>query len=89
MTISLQIFKRSCEAADGYVCYHIPIPAVIGIVFGCAFFVLTGILITFLCVKRWRHKRRLREGGEDADESVMGYRGTKRGERIDFNPNAF
>jgi hypothetical protein len=89
MSSSLQIFKRACESTDGYICYHIPIPAVIGIVFACAFLLLTGILITFLCVKRRRHKRRLREEGENADVGVLGYRGTKRGEAIDFNPHAY
>jgi hypothetical protein len=86
---SLQIFKLACEATDNYVCYHIPIPAVIGIVFGCAFLLLTGIFITFLCVKHRRHKRRMREEGEAAGESVLGYNGAKRGERMEFNPDAY
>jgi hypothetical protein len=86
---SLHIFKRACESTDGYVCYHIPIPAVIGIVFGCAFLLLTGIFITFLCVKHRRHKRRLREEGEEAVDSVFAYNGAKRGERIEFNPQAY
>jgi hypothetical protein len=89
MSSSAQIFKRACESTDGSVCYQIPIPAVIGIVFGCAFLLLTGIFITFLCMKHRRHKRRIREDGEAAGESVLGYNGTKRGERMEFNPDAY
>ena len=67
----------------------LPIPAVIGIVFGCTIFLLVGILVAFLCVKRMKRKRRIREEGEAAGESTMGYRGAKRGETIEFNPNAY
>jgi hypothetical protein len=67
-----------------------PIPAVIGIVCGCAFLLLTGIFITFLCCKCRRHKKRVREEGEAANGgSVFAYNGAKRGERIEFNPNAY
>jgi len=50
------LLKRSCVASDGYVCYHIPIPAVIGIVFGCAFLVLVLGLTIFICVKMRRSR---------------------------------
>ncbi|PMD16745.1 hypothetical protein NA56DRAFT_708301 [Hyaloscypha hepaticicola] len=90
LPLPLQLFKRACEASDGYVCYHMPIPAVIGIVFGCAFLLITGIFITFLCCKCRRHKKKLREQGESAnDDSILAYNGAKRGETIDFNPHAF
>jgi len=81
------LFKRACESTDGYVCYHIPIPAVIGIVFGVAFLLITGGFITFICVKKRRHARK-RQAGIEVDDAI-GYRGTKAPERIEFNPNAY
>ncbi len=48
---STSILKRSCVADDGYVCYHVPIPAIIGIVLGVAFFLLALGLTVFICVK--------------------------------------
>jgi len=88
-TSSLQLLKRC--TSDGYLCYNIPIPAVIGIVFGCAFVFITLCFVAFLCIKRRRYKKRVREEGEEAagEYGVMSYNGTKRGERIDFNPNAY
>lgn len=41
------------------VCYHLPIPAVIGIILGAVFFLLNVILFTFICVK-WRRSVRKR-----------------------------
>jgi hypothetical protein len=104
--LALPLFKRACQSTDGYVCYQyifpfsllnhqltipsIPIPAVIGIVFGCAFLLITGSFVTFLCCKCRRHKKKLREQGEAAnDNSILAYNGAKRGERMDFNPNAY
>jgi hypothetical protein len=87
-TSLLQNLNRRCVATDNYVCYHIPIPAVIGIVFGAAFLLLLGIFIAFICVKRRRRvkKRRNIQGQED---TTLKYFGGARPEPIPFNPNAY
>jgi hypothetical protein len=83
------LLKRACEATDGYVCYHLSIPAVIGIVFGATFVLLTGIIITFVCCKmRKRGKKNARNGNAE-DGSHMWYQGEKRSEALEFNPNAY
>jgi hypothetical protein len=87
-TSLLQSLNRRCVATDGYVCYHIPIPAVIGIVFGAAFLVLSGIFIAFICVKRRRCARKRRDG-QGQEDTVLKYLGGERPEPIPFNPNAY
>ena len=88
-TTPLQLLKR-CNS-DGYACYKLPIPAIIGIVCGLAFLFITLCLIVFLCVKRHRYKKRVREQGEEAagQHGVFAYNGMKTGPRIAFNPDAY
>ena len=83
------LLKRTCESTDGYVCYHMPIPAVIGIVFGVAFVLLTGGLIMFVCCKCRRRKKKNAKNGDAEEGSHMWYQGGKRGENLEFNPNAY
>jgi hypothetical protein len=84
----LPLLKRDCLATDNYVCYHIPIPAVIGIVFGTAFILLTLAFVTFICVKKRRHRKKQKNGQNQPDDALT-YMGSARAEPIAFNPNAY
>jgi uncharacterized membrane protein len=83
----LPLLKRDCLATDNYVCYHIPIPAVIGIVIGTAFIFLTLTFVTFICMKRRRYRRKQKNGQNQKDEALS-YMGSAKAEQNAFNPNA-
>lgn len=91
MAVTSSLLKRTCANTDGYLCYSIPIPAVIGIVVGSAAFLLVLALIIFLCVKRRRRRNKLKRGelpiGDDG--MAMKYHGQAKAEPIAFNPNAY
>lgn len=91
----LSILKRDCQYTDGNFC-SVPIPAVIGIVFGSAAALLIFILVTSLCVRRRRvrNKRKLAEFELSEEvgrprKGAMVYQGSARPEEIAFNRDAF
>jgi hypothetical protein len=88
------LLKRSCNidpATNMQICYHLPVPAIIGIVFGVAFLLITGCFIAFLCYKCVRHKKRLERMGEEVGggQGTVAYNGAKRGERENWMRNAY
>lgn len=90
MAVTFSLLKRDCEYTDGYICYSIPIPAVIGIVFGSVAFLLILAVIIFFCVRRQRRRNKRKMGLQEGDdEGAMRYAGTAKAEPITFNPHAY
>jgi hypothetical protein len=88
------LLKRSCttDTSTGEkICYHLPVPAIIGIVCGLAFLLITACFVGFLCFKCYRHKKRMERVGEEVAgaQGTMGYNGGKRGEREEWMRNAY
>lgn len=87
-SIYFPILKRACAVQndDGYACYKLPVPVVVGIAVGSIVGVfILAVLTFFLC--RLRRQRQKRKNG-DVDPTLR-YLGSQKGERIAFNPNAY
>jgi hypothetical protein len=88
LSIMSVILKRNCSAAytDGWGCYKLPVPAVVGIAVGSVVFVFTVSVVIFLCC-RYRKRKQERKNGEK--ERNIFYRGTLQPEPIPFNHDAY
>ena len=80
-------WKRDCSAAytDGWACYKLPVPAVVGIAVGCVIFVFILGAVIFLCCRRRKQKQKRQT---DREENIAQGGALKR-EPIAFNPDAY
>ena len=93
MSAALVPLLKRCNSSntDGYACYSLPVPVVVGITAGCIVFAFTvGVGIWFYCRLR-KSRRRRREGEERGDDNkrVFNYSGGLAPEPIAFNPEAY
>ena len=81
------ILKRcSSLNTDGYACYKLPVPAVVGIAVGSAVFLFILIALALL-IWKLRRRRQKRKNGDQ--EATLRYLGAQKPEPIAFNPNAY
>jgi hypothetical protein len=80
--------KRDCSTGytDGWGCYKLPVPAIVGIVLGCVIFLFAIAVVTFLCCKLRRRKQKRRNGQK---ENNFFYMGSQDPEQIPYNPDAY
>lgn len=82
------LLRRDCSAAytDGWACYKMPVPVVVGIALGCVIFVFTLGVIIFICCRLRKRKKNRRE---DDKKTTFFYRGVVKPDPIPFNPEAY
>lgn len=82
------VLRRDCAAAntDGWGCYKLPVPAVVGIAVGSVIVVFTlSVILFFWC--RIRRRRKERKNG--VQKGYFFYRGAVQPDPIPFNPDAY
>lgn len=87
-SLHYSILKVRCAAEnnDGYACYKLPVPAVVGIAVGSGIFAL---LLGFLIFVWWHLHKRARKRKNGDKESTLRYLGTQEPGPIPFNPHAY
>jgi len=77
--------RKDCKYSDGWGCYSIPVPAIVGIAIGSAIFIalLIGAYFIFRVLRKRKQKNRNGEG------TTLAYAGTERPGKIAWNADAF